>query len=134
MDCIKPFYSGYVARFGAPARIITDQGSQFCSDFFRAFCELLDAAKARTTPFRPSANGQVERTNRSAGQYLRCFINNKPSTWDLYIEDFAACVRSTVNRSTGYTPNMLFLGREIPAAIDLYVQWARLRRCSGPVL
>jgi hypothetical protein len=40
-------------------------GRNFESSLFREMCELLHIHKSRTTPYRPSANGQVERCNRT---------------------------------------------------------------------
>ncbi|XP_056009558.1 uncharacterized protein LOC130051564 [Ostrea edulis] len=51
----------FFARFGCPFQVFTDQGRNFESKLFVAICELLQTHKARTTPYRPSANGQVER-------------------------------------------------------------------------
>ena len=33
--------------------------------------------------------------------------------WDLHLQQIAGALRSSVNRSTGYTANRLMLGREI---------------------
>jgi transposase InsO family protein len=43
--------------------IHTDQGRNFESKLFGLLCELLEIAKTRTTPYRPSSNGQVEKYN-----------------------------------------------------------------------
>ena len=53
------------ARFGYPFEVFTVQGRNFESKLFTAICELLQIHKAGTTPYRPSANRQVERFNRS---------------------------------------------------------------------
>jgi hypothetical protein len=51
----------YFARFGYPFQIFTDQGGNFESALFKAVCDLLKIHQARATPYKPSANGQVER-------------------------------------------------------------------------
>lgn len=55
----------FFARFGFPFNIFTDQGRNFESKLFKFICEVLQIHKCRTTPYRPSANGQVERFNRT---------------------------------------------------------------------
>jgi hypothetical protein len=67
-------------------------------------CELLHIHKSRTTPYRPSANGQVERCNRTLMATVRCFIGKNQRSWDKNIPQLAGALRSSVNRSTGYTP------------------------------
>ena len=50
-------------RLGFPLEIFTDQGRNFESELFKSVCDLLHIHKARTTPYHPSSNGQVERFN-----------------------------------------------------------------------
>ena len=52
------------------SRDIKDQGTNFGSQLFTQLCELPEIAKKRTTPYHPSANGQVERINRMLLQMI----------------------------------------------------------------
>lgn len=66
---------------GACSKNFTDQGLSFESKLFTRMCELLEIHKARTTPDRPSAIGQVERYNRlmdAVGYY----IDKAHECWD----------------------------------------------------
>lgn len=109
----------FFTRFGYPLQIFTDQGTNFTSELFTKMCKMLEIHKTRTTPFRASANGQVERFNRTLMDAVRCYVSKTPREWDEYIPQIAAALRSSVNRSTGYTPNMLMLGRETTQPVDL---------------
>ena len=82
-------------------------------------CDPLKFVKMRTTPYRPSANGQVERMNRTILQILRCFIQGQQEDWDLHLATVGMAIRSTVNRQTVFTPNFLMSGREVLQPIDL---------------
>ena len=77
------------------------------------------ATKTRTTPYRPSANGQVERMNRTILQILCCFIQGQQEYWDIHLATVGMAIRSTVNRQIGFTPNFLMLWREVLQHIDL---------------
>ena len=109
----------FFSRFGVPFEIFTDQGRNFESILFTSICDLLHIHKARTTPYRPSANGQVERFNRTIMAAVRCFIGKQPNQWDKYLQQISGAIRSSVNRSTGFTPNRLMLGREVNLPSDL---------------
>ncbi|XP_043500950.1 uncharacterized protein LOC122523340 [Polistes fuscatus] len=60
----KAFFSGWVARFGAPAIVTTDRGSQFESIFFQALTKLLGCQRTRTAAYHPASNGMIERWHR----------------------------------------------------------------------
>ena len=85
-------------------------GSEMC---IRDRCKALQIHKARTISYRPSANGQVERYNRTLIEAVRCFLGKAQNRWDEHVPQIAGAIRASVNRSTGYTPNKLMLGREI---------------------
>ena len=113
------FVTEFVNRLGCPLELHSDQGRNFESHFFKRLCDMLEIAKTRTTPYRPSANGQVERMNRTILQILRCFIRGEQTDWDLHLGTVGTAIRATVNRQTGFTPNFLMLGREVMQPIDL---------------
>ncbi|GBM57242.1 hypothetical protein AVEN_33482-1 [Araneus ventricosus] len=49
--------SEWIARFGCPEHITTDQGRQFESEVFRQIARLLGAEKLRTSPYHHQSNG-----------------------------------------------------------------------------
>ena len=99
----------FFARFGYPYEIFTEHGGNLENELFREICKLLGIHKARTTPYRPSGNGQVE----------RCYVDDQPRSWDKYLSPLGGALRSAFNGNTEYTPNKLILGREvnIPATL-----------------
>ena len=97
----------------------------------KAVCDLLKIHKARTTPYRPSANGQVERQNKSLMTAVRCFVDSSQENWDEHLPQLAGAMRSCINRSTGFTPNMLMLGRETNQPADLMFGVGKEKIYSG---
>ena len=115
----KTFFDQFVSRFGVPLQVHTDQGRNFDGNLFNAFCDMLQVSKTRTTPYRPQSNGQVEVYNRTLLQFIRCFLKDKQKEWDKFMPALVMSIRATVNRNTGFTPNMLMLGREIHVPVDI---------------
>jgi len=86
---------------------------------FKALLEWLGIDKLRTTIFRASTNGQVERFHRSLNSMLAKVISESQRDWDECVPFVMAAYRASRHESTGYTPNKLFLGRENRMPLDL---------------
>ena len=133
--------SEFICKFGSLKQIRTDMGREFESHLFAHLCQLLGVEKSRTTPYRPQSDGLVENFNKSLKQMLTNFVNEHQNDWDDYIPFLLQAYRSTIHDSTGCTPNLLFLSREVSLPIDLmagnpsenqnyacpveYVEWVR---------
>lgn len=115
----KAAVNEFFTRFGCPFSIHSDQGRNFESQLFKSLCETFKIYKTRTTPYRPSANGQVERVNRTLMDAVRCFVSKTQKDWDEFLPQLACALRSSVNRMTGLTPNQMMLGREVNLPSDL---------------
>lgn len=69
---IDAFYAGWVSRFGAPATITSDQGSQFESQLFDALNKLIGSSRIRSTAYHPASNGMIERWHTSFKAAVMC--------------------------------------------------------------
>ena len=65
------------SRYGYPSQLVSDQGRNFESSLFKEMSRILHIKKSRTTAYRPSANGQAERMNRTLIAAIRCYGNKK---------------------------------------------------------
>lgn len=68
----RALISGWIARFGSPVFITTDQGRQFESVLFTELRQFLGVHRIRTSPYHPSSNGMVERFHRQLKAAIRC--------------------------------------------------------------
>ena len=106
-------------RFGAPRQLLSDRGSEFESELFQRLMEWMGIDKLRTTVFKPSTNGTVERFHRTLNSMLGKVISESQRDWDEHLPLVLAAYRATVHSSTGFSPNRLFLSREVRMPIDL---------------
>ena len=70
----KAFLEYWVFSFGALAKIVSGNGSQFTSDLFKKVCRTLGVRNLFTTTYHPQTNGQAERFNRTLLASLRAFV------------------------------------------------------------
>ena len=113
------FLTHFVVTFGCPLEVHSDQGKQFDGNLFKAFCDLLQVTKTRTTPYHPASNGQVERYNRVILQMIRCFVGKHTKEWDRYLPLLVMVTHAMEHKETGFTPNQLMLGHEVMMPADL---------------
>jgi transposase InsO family protein len=115
----RALVEGMFCRFGAPMELHSDQGRNFESNVFAEVCRLFGVSKTRTTPGYPQSDGMVERFNRTLLNALASFADLHQRDWDLYIPFVLLAYRSVVHESTGTSPSMMMLGREVRGPVEL---------------
>ncbi|GFX52878.1 retrovirus-related Pol polyprotein from transposon 412 [Trichonephila clavipes] len=106
------FFNTYIARYGAPISLISDNGPQFISDVFEHLSHRLNIKHMKTVTYRPQSN-LTERVNRNLVQMIASFVEENHENWDQFLHEFAFALRTAVNETTNKTPAELFLGRKI---------------------
>jgi cleavage and polyadenylation specificity factor subunit 1 len=122
--CAITFMENWVCRYGVPANIISDQGTQFESAFFNSLLQHLGIQRQRTTAYHPQSNGAVERSHRTIKQCLRA-IGEANSCWETSLPLVLFAMRTSINESTQFPPSQLVFGGQIRAPADFLFQ-ARL--------
>ena len=117
--CAQKILDEFISRYGCPESIHSDQGRSFESEIFQQLCSLLEIKKSRTSARNPKGNGQCERIHRTILQMIRVYLKDDQNNWDKHLGCLMAAYRSSVNDSTGLTPNMLMLGREVKTPLNL---------------
>ena len=89
---------------------------------FAEVCRLLDIEKTCTTPLHPQSDGQVERFNRTLTEMFRGKIQQDQTDWYLQLPTCIMAYRGAVHESTGVSPNLLMLGRELEVPLDVIIE------------
>jgi transposase InsO family protein len=106
-------------RYGMPLQILTDLGKNFESQLFSEMCRCLSIDKIRTTAYKPSTNGNIERFHGTLNSILSKWVADNQRDWDLKLPAVAFVYRNSVSEATGFTPFYLMHGREARIPADL---------------
>jgi len=76
-------------------------------------CRLLEIDKIRTTSYKPSTNGALERVHRTLNTMLGKSVSENQRDWNTHVAYILAAYNVTEHSATGYLSYMLVYGREI---------------------
>ena len=107
------------SRIGLPIQLLSDNGREFENLLMYELCRLLGIEKLRTTAYKASTNGAVERFHRTLNSMLAKVVADNQKNWDELLPSVMAAYRSSRHEATGFSPNFLMFGREVRAPIDL---------------
>ena len=117
------FLKDIILRYGYPNSIITDNGTNFAEGAFARFCSSKGIRVDIASVAHPESNGQVERSNRLilSGIKPRLIepLQRTPGCWIDELPAVLWSLRTTPNRSTGYTPFFLVYGPEVVLPTDI---------------
>jgi len=117
------FLKDIILRYGYPHGIITDNGTNFAVGEFAHFCAEKGIRLDVASVAHPESNGQVERANGMVlGGIKPRLIEPLLKTPGCWVDELPAVLwslRTTPNRSTGYTPFFLVYGAEAVLPSDI---------------
>ena len=120
-DVKKFVWRNIVMRFGVPESLVSDNGLQFDSKAFRAFCGSLGITNQYSTPAHPQSNGQAKVTNKATVNRLKRRLEGAKGRWVKELPSVLWAYRTTPRRSTRETPFSQTYGAEavIPVEVNL---------------
>jgi hypothetical protein len=118
-------------RYGTFSTVHSDRGKQFDSAVVAQLCLLLGITQQFGPPYRPEAQGTVERSNRETMRHLRAMIPTAPdhATWSDLLPMVQRIYNAKVNRNTGVAPAKMLFG----GAVDLDRQLLLQPPAEGPI-
>ena len=101
----------YIALFGPPKTILSDQGAEF-KGTVKQMLEMTGIDHVVTAAYNPRCNGLTERLNQTLMLMLRKFCERQPAEWDKWLPFTLMCYRTKKHTTTNMTPDFLLFGRE----------------------
>ena len=97
----------FIAPYGIPQVIVSDDGPQFTSKEFQRFCENNGITHKCSPPYHPASNGQAERVV----QELKKSLKTKPASMSVrtQVAKFLFVYRNTPHTTTQVTPSSIIL-------------------------
>jgi hypothetical protein len=109
---------------GMPRVILSDNGPQFVSAFWKQVFLLLGTSIRLTSSYHPQSNGGQEKFNKTLIEALRTYVSHRQDNWDEYLLYFEFAYNNSVNPSTGMSPFILSYAQSPRAPwqfLDTYV-------------
>ena len=90
-------------RYGVPLQVVTDQGKEFENRLLRGLCDSYGFEMVRTSPYRPSTDGAIERLHRLLMPCWVAFLTNHRKT-NVRVPAVMAAYRASQHEATGILP------------------------------
>ena len=100
-------------------QILSDQGTNFESDLFKKICRIWSIDKVRTSAYKPSTNGNIDRFYATLNSTIAKWISADHRNCDTHLPAVAFAYRTSVHESAGFTPYFLMFGRESQISADI---------------
>lgn len=107
------------SRTGFPKEILTDRGSNFCSDLMEELFHRLGIRHIRTSAYHPETDGMVERYNGTLKAGIRKYLAHFHGEWHKALPHLMFAFREQPHSSTGLSPFELLYGRNPRGLLDV---------------
>ena len=110
-DFAQLFFDHWYCENGLPLEIISDRDKLFVSRFWKRLTRIAGVKLGMSTAFHPETDGASERTNKTVNQCLRYHVTRNQKGWVRALLRVRFAIMNTVNKSTGFSPFQLHIGR-----------------------
>ena len=106
---LRGIFMQWVTTFGAPRKILSDNGGEFNNAEMRQFGETFNVKIMCTAAESPWSNGKCERLNAVLGDSVRKIVDDCGCDVDIALA-WAVSARNALANSAGFSPNQLVFG------------------------
>ncbi|GBN31791.1 Transposon Tf2-9 polyprotein [Araneus ventricosus] len=118
-ETVSKHILNYISIHGRPSQILSDRGLQFTSEVFSLINKTLGIKLSHTSPFHPQTNGQTERLNPAIESSILTLQERRVNLQNALLIH-QNIYNGLIHPSTGYTPNLLHFGRNLPLIFDTF--------------
>jgi hypothetical protein len=108
------FTNSWLLPFGAPKRLLSDQGGEFSGEPLTTLLRTHQVQKDFTTSYHPQTDGVVERNNQTLSQILSGLVGVETRAWVQKLPAALVAFNAAISASTGHAPYFLMFGRPSP--------------------
>jgi hypothetical protein len=106
------FLDNIIKLHGLPNFVVFDRDNIFVSNFWKALFTAYNIDLNLTTASHPQSDGQTERVNQCLEMYLRCSLQDAPTTWKDWLPLAELWYNSSHHSSIGCSPFKALYGCE----------------------
>ena len=104
------FFNHWVAIFGSPYSILTDQGSDFKTETLARICDYLQIDKKLISTKHPAANSQAEILNKKLAKYIKAMQTEGDRDWPKLVSSCQYAYNLSVHRALKNSPYTVLFG------------------------
>jgi len=118
-NVLRFFKRNILERFGVPALVISDNGTQFTDQRFQDYLRNIGIKQSFTSVEDPQANGLAEAMNRVILRGIRRRLDTAKTKWDEKLNTVLWAYRNTPHSTTSESPFRLTYGTKAVIPIEL---------------
>ena len=109
-DVIDALSQYWIAYFGCPDKIFSDNGGEFTADKMKQWAECFNIELLTTPAYSPFSNGIVERHNGVLTLMLEKLRREYPNTKLSTLLSWACAAKNALSNNQGFSPNQVVFG------------------------
>jgi hypothetical protein len=100
-------FTRWICRYSCPREILTDRGTDFCSELSRNLYTLLGIDHKKTSSFHPQTNASCERFNRELEKILMTMLDHPDDDWEQALPVASLIYNTSVHSASKHSPFFL---------------------------
>lgn len=114
---VQAFTNHYIAKFGVPQTIVSDNGGEYISHVFGDLCDRLGIIHKTTTAYNPKCQGAIERIHRSLKTAFRAL--DDPSLWANHLPYVTLALNNSTCDTNIFTAHQMTFGQaaDLPGTV-----------------